>query len=72
VVGNKCDLNTKSVRMTEARELAKSYQIPFVETSAKTRMGVDDAFYNLVREIRKEVSSKLIMTTSRKYQVFYL
>ncbi len=27
----------------------------FVETSAKTRMGVDDAFYTLVREIRKYV-----------------
>lgn len=58
VVGNKCDLQTRSVRMTEARELARSYQIPFVETSAKTRMGVDEAFYTLVREIRKDVSHK--------------
>lgn len=41
-----------------AREAAKNYGIPFVETSAKTRMGVDDAFYTLVREIRKDVSRK--------------
>ena len=41
--------------MAEAREAAKNYGIPFVETSAKTRMGVDDAFYTLVREIRKDV-----------------
>lgn len=34
--------------------MAKQYGIPFVETSAKTRMGVDDAFYTLVREIRKD------------------
>ena len=34
----------------------RNYAIPFVETSAKTRMGVDDAFYTLVREIRKHVS----------------
>ena len=34
----------------------RNYGVPFVETSAKTRMGVDDAFYNLVREIRKDVS----------------
>jgi len=34
--------------------MAKVYQIPFIETSAKTRMGVDDAFYTLVREIRKD------------------
>lgn len=32
--------------------------MPFVETSAKTRMGVDDAFYTLVREIRKDKESR--------------
>ena len=56
VVGNKCDLPTRAVDMAQAREAAKNYGIPFVETSAKTRMGVDDAFYTLVREIRKDVS----------------
>merc|ERR1711876_83311 len=49
MVGNKCDLPTRSVDMQQAR----NYGIPFIETSAKTRMGVDDAFYTLVREIRK-------------------
>jgi len=53
-VGNKCDLQTRTVRMSEAREVAKTCSIPFVETSAKTRMGVDEAFYTLVREIRKD------------------
>ncbi len=41
--------------MSESRDVARSYGIPFVETSAKTRMGVDEAFYTLVREIRKDV-----------------
>jgi len=50
MVGNKCDLPTRSVDMQQAR----NYGIPFIETSAKTRMGVDDAFYTLVREIRKD------------------
>jgi len=54
LVGNKCDLPTRAVDMSQAREAAKNYGIPFVETSAKTRMGVDDAFYTLVREIRKD------------------
>lgn len=36
------------------QQVAKQYGVPFVETSAKTRMGVDDAFYTLVREIRKD------------------
>jgi len=54
LVGNKCDLQTRTVRMSEAREVARQYGVPFVETSAKTRMGVDEAFYTLVREIRKD------------------
>ena len=53
LVGNKCDLPTRTVDCEQAKELAKAYNIPFVESSAKTRMGVDDAFYTLVREIRK-------------------
>merc|ERR1711950_3992 len=49
LVGNKCDLPTRNMDMAQAKDVAKSYSIPFVETSAKTRMGVDDAFYTLVR-----------------------
>lgn len=37
--------------MTQAREVARQYGVPFVETSAKTRMGVDDAFYTLVSNV---------------------
>jgi len=53
LVGNKCDLPQRGVDMRLVQETAKSYGIPFIETSAKTRTGVDDAFYTLVREIRK-------------------
>lgn len=59
LVGNKCDLPVRAVHMMEACEAARNnYGIPFVETSAKTRMGVDDAFYSLVREIRKDRERK--------------
>jgi GTPase KRas protein len=53
LVGNKVDLPTRSVETKTAKVLAESYAIPYIETSAKTRQGVDDAFYTLVREIRK-------------------
>ena len=53
LVGNKCDLPTRNMDMAQAKDVAKSYSIPFIETSAKPRMGVDGAFYTLVREIRK-------------------
>ena len=58
LAGNKCDLPCRAVYMYGAAEVAKNYGIPFVETSAKTRMGVDDAFYTLVREIRKDRERK--------------
>lgn len=56
VVGNKVDLPSRAVDAKDAQSFATSVQIPYVETSAKTRQGVDDAFYDLVREIRKFVS----------------
>ena len=61
LVGNKCDLPTRNMDMGRAKDVAKSYSIPFIETSAKTRMGVDDAFYTLVREIRKDVSETIFV-----------
>jgi len=56
VVGNKVDLPSRTVDAKDAQSFASSVGIPYVETSAKTRQGVDDAFYDLVREIRKYVS----------------
>ena len=49
LVGNKCDLSADGVILQQARDIASDYRIPFVETSAKTRTGVDVAFYTLVR-----------------------
>ncbi|KAK4829461.1 hypothetical protein QYF61_004679 [Mycteria americana] len=53
LVGNKCDLPSRTVDTKQAQDLARSYGIPFIETSAKTRQRVEDAFYTLVREIRQ-------------------
>ena len=56
VVGNKIDLPRREVDAKLAQGYAKNHHMPFIETSAKTRQGVDDAFYTLVREIRHWVS----------------
>lgn len=53
LVGNKCDLTHRAMDARQVQELARSFGIPYEETSAKTRVGVDDAFHSLVREIRK-------------------
>lgn len=45
---------------TEGQDLARQFGCKFIETSAKSRINVDNAFYDIVREIRrynKEMSS---------------
>ncbi|KAK9711865.1 RAS1 protein [Basidiobolus ranarum] len=54
VVANKSDLeNERQVSTQEGRDLAKQFGCRFIETSAKQRINVDEAFYNIVREIRR-------------------
>ncbi|EJF64497.1 ras protein [Dichomitus squalens LYAD-421 SS1] len=54
VVANKSDLEyERQVGMNEGRDLAKHFGCKFIETSAKQRINVDEAFHQLVREIRK-------------------
>ncbi|MCJ1264428.1 Ras GTPase [Lobaria immixta] len=61
IVGNKCDLDgERVVSRQEGEELARQFGCAFIETSAKSRINVDNAFFNIVREIRrynKEMSS---------------
>jgi GTPase SAR1 family protein len=49
---------------SEGRDLAKHFNCKFIETSAKQRINVDEAFSNLVREIRRynKVSNGFIST----------
>jgi GTPase KRas protein len=54
ILGNKCDLeNEREVTSQEGKDLSKSLGCPFLETSAKARINVEEAFYEVVREIRK-------------------
>lgn len=54
ILGNKCDLeNEREVQTNDGKDLSKSLGCPFLETSAKARINVEEAFYEVVREIRK-------------------
>ena len=35
----------------EGRDLAKSFDVPFFESSAKSRINVEEPFYELVRQV---------------------
>ena len=53
LVGNKSDLvNLIQVPPQEASMLATSFGVPFLATSAKDRVNVDECFFELVREMR--------------------
>jgi len=54
IVGNKCDLeNARQVGTSEGRDLAMSYGVPFFETSALTKVNLEEAFFALVRCVRQ-------------------
>ena len=54
LVGNKCDLEDKrTVSYQQGKELAETYGMQFIETSAKSNTNVDEAFQLLGREVMK-------------------
>lgn len=57
ICGNKSDLGTeegkRKVTLEEGRALANRFRCPFIEASAKYRINVEQAFHDLVREIRR-------------------
>ncbi|SCV03717.1 LAME_0H12662g1_1 [Lachancea meyersii CBS 8951] len=53
LVGNKSDLeDERQVSYEEGMSLAKQFSAPFLETSAKQAINVEDSFYGLVRLVR--------------------
>lgn len=55
LVGNKSDLeDERQVAYEEGVSLAKQFNAPFMETSAKQAINVEDSFYGLVRLVRDD------------------
>ena len=60
IVGNKTDLvNERQVSTEEALEKAKELGSPVMEASALDGSNVKDAFYDLLKEMYKEIKKKL-------------
>lgn len=60
VLGNKCDMEDKrQVQKDQGEQLAKEYNIKFMETSAKTAQNVEESFITLARDIKKKMDIKL-------------
>jgi len=55
LVGNKCDRVTeREVSTQEGSALARELGCDFVEASAKNCVNVEEAFYDVVRQLRKQ------------------
>ncbi|KAB5562896.1 ras family-domain-containing protein [Coniochaeta sp. 2T2.1] len=52
IVGNKCDLEEqRQVERAKAYSLSQRWQAPYYESSARTRMNVDEVFVDLCRQM---------------------
>lgn len=80
IVANKCDLeHDRVVSVQEGQDLAHSLKCEFIETSAKSRINVDNAFYGIVREIRhfkkfssgrfEQIEAQDKQQSTRKYEI---
>ena len=75
LVGNKCDLEAdRKVTFAEGKEFADSQGMGFMETSAKARINIDEAFMALTKQVydalpeaeRKEKDEGTGLKTGRK------
>lgn len=65
LVGNKCDAEeSRKVSHEEGMELAKHYEIPFLETSAKNSINVDNSFITMSNEIKRNIQNKASAATT--------
>lgn len=60
LAANKCDLDDKErvISIDDGKNKAKEWTVPFLETSAKSQINVDECFFNVVRQIRKKKGHK--------------
>ena len=55
-MGNKSDLEeNRKVSFEDGMELAKHFEIPFLETSAKNSINVESSFVTMSKEIKRNI-----------------
>ncbi|XP_017261551.1 ras-related protein Rab-8B [Kryptolebias marmoratus] len=59
ILGNKCDMtDRRQVSKDRGEKLAIDYGVKFLETSAKSGLNVEEAFYTIARDILHSLRSK--------------
>jgi len=73
IVGNKCDLEAeRQVSLQDLKDYAAEAGTMWIETSAKARIHVDEAFLQTVRAITKARSEQSTKTTKKKRRCLVL
>lgn len=67
LVGCKSDLKeNREVEFEEALQVAFAWQVPYFECSAKTRLGVEEPFHQIIREINKCSCGDVVKVRKKK------
>lgn len=67
LIGNKLDIRQIGIE-NQARSAATAMHIPYLETSARTRVNIDEVFIELVRIIRQNNNQLLLSKQSQQQQ----
>jgi len=59
-------LDKKVISKEQGQALAEELQVSFMETSAKSNIGVEEAFFSLARDIKKRLIDTAQDTTPAK------
>ncbi len=60
LIGNKSDSTKRNVKIEEGIALANELKIPFLETSAKDNINIDNAFQLLIDKLTYEINDPLL------------
>jgi Ras-related protein Rab-1A len=66
LIGNKCDEAERNIKQQEAQEMAESYSMEYIETSAKDGTNVEKIFETITRMICEGVKDSVMINIDQK------
>ena len=62
LIGNKSDMyEIRQIPVERGQKIAKEYDIPYYETSAKLNLNIEEAFYAMARSIKVKYEMKKVI-----------